>query len=55
MIDMSDPSVFKALPTLLAMVTLALYWFPIRRWMNHWGHFVLARVVTRDRLLVEMR
>ena len=26
------------LPTLLVIFTFAaLYWFPIRRWMNQWG------------------
>ena len=41
-------------PTLLAILTLsALYWFPIRRWMNHWGAIQsdLARVMAGDSLL----
>src|SRR4029450_1622358 len=42
------------LPTLLAILTFsALYWFPIRRWMNQWGTNPsdLARVMTGDSLL----
>jgi hypothetical protein len=41
-------------PTLLAIFTLAaLYWFPIRRWMNQWGatESDLARVMAGDSLL----
>jgi hypothetical protein len=33
------------LPTLLAILTFAaLYWFPIRRWMNQW---VPIRLISR--------
>jgi hypothetical protein len=42
------------LPTLFVMLTLsALYWFPIRRWMNQWGTTPadLARVMAGDSLL----
>lgn len=42
------------LSTLLAIFTLAaLYWFPIRRWMNQWGatQSDLARVMAGDSLL----
>jgi hypothetical protein len=42
--------------TLLVMVALAaLYWFPIRRWMNQWGATPsdLARVMAGDALLPE--
>jgi hypothetical protein len=42
------------LPTLLVILTVAaLYWFPIRRWMNQWGATSsdLARVMTGDSLL----
>jgi hypothetical protein len=41
-------------PTLLALLAAAvLYWFPIRRWMNHWGARPsdLARVMAGDSLL----
>jgi hypothetical protein len=41
-------------PTLLALLAAAaLYWFPIRRWMNHWGAAPsdLARVMAGDSLL----
>jgi hypothetical protein len=41
-------------PTLLAIFTLAaLYWFPIRRWMNQWGatESDLTRVMAGDSLL----
>jgi hypothetical protein len=41
-------------PTLLALLAAAaLYWFPIRRWMNHWGATPsdLARVMAGDSLL----
>ncbi len=40
--------------TLVAIVALAaLYWFPTRRWMNHWGatRSDLARVMAGDSLL----
>jgi hypothetical protein len=40
--------------TLLVILTVAaLYWFPIRRWMNQWGatSSALARVMTGDSLL----
>jgi hypothetical protein len=40
--------------TLLVILTVAaLYWFPIRRWMNQWGATSsdLARVMTGDSLL----
>jgi hypothetical protein len=42
------------LPTLLVILPLAaLYWFPIRRWMNQWGanSSDLARVMAGDTLL----
>jgi hypothetical protein len=42
------------LPTLLVMLTVAaLYWYPIRRWMNQWGATSsdLARVMAGDSLL----
>ena len=38
------------LPTLVVILTCsALYWFPIRRWMNRWGTTPsdLARVMAR--------
>jgi hypothetical protein len=41
-------------PTLLTLLAAAaLYWFPIRRWMNHWGATPsdLARVMAGDSLL----
>jgi hypothetical protein len=41
-------------PTLLALLAaVVLYWFPIRRWMNHWGATPsdLARVMAGDSLL----
>jgi len=44
------------LPILLVILTFgALYWFPIRRWMNQWGATPsdLARVMAGDRLLAE--
>jgi hypothetical protein len=47
---MEDPM----LPTLLVTLTVAaLYWFPIRRWMNQWGATSsdLARVMAGDSLL----
>jgi hypothetical protein len=42
------------LPTLFVMLTVAaLYWFPIRRWMNQWGAAPpdLARVMAGDSFL----
>jgi hypothetical protein len=42
--------------TLVVILTFAaLYWFPIRRWMNQWGATPsdLARVMAGDRLLPE--
>jgi hypothetical protein len=42
-------------PILFAAVTVtALYWFPIRRWMNQWGAMPadLARVMAGDSLIV---
>jgi hypothetical protein len=42
--------------TFLAILTFAaLYWFPIRRWMNQWGATPsdLARVMAGDRLLAD--
>jgi hypothetical protein len=42
--------------TLLVTLTfLALYWFPIRRWMNQWGATAsdLARVMAGDGLLAD--
>jgi hypothetical protein len=42
------------LPTLLVILTFAaLYWFPIRRWMNQWGAKPsdLARAMAGDSLL----
>ena len=42
--------------TLLVMLApLALYWFPIRRWMNQWGATPsdLDRVMAGDGLLVD--
>jgi hypothetical protein len=44
------------LRTLLVILTFAaLYWFPIRRWMNRWGATSsdLARVMSGDSLLPE--
>lgn len=44
------------LPTLVAILTVAaLYWFPIRRWMNQWGatQSDLARVMAGDSLLAD--
>jgi len=44
-------------PTLLVILTFsALYWFPIRRWMNQWGATPsdLARVMAGDSLLPDM-
>jgi hypothetical protein len=44
------------LPTLLVMLTFAaLYWFPIRRWMNQWGARPsdLARAMAGDSLLAD--
>ena len=44
------------LPTVLVVFTLAaLYWFPIRRWMNQWGAAPsdLARLMAGDSLLPE--
>jgi hypothetical protein len=44
------------LATLLVMLAFAaLYWFPIRRWMNQWGASPsdLARVMAGDSLLVD--
>ena len=44
------------LPTFLVMLTFAaLYWFPIRRWMNQWGATPsdLARVMAGDSLLAD--
>jgi hypothetical protein len=37
----------------ILFVIVTLYWFPIRRWMNHWGATStdLARVMAGDRLL----
>ncbi len=43
-------------PTLFAiLLAAALYWFPIRRWMNHWGatQSDLARVMAGDSLLAD--
>ncbi len=42
--------------TLFVIVTFAaLYWFPIRRWMSHWGTTPSdrARVMAGDGLLVD--
>jgi hypothetical protein len=42
------------LPTLVVILSLAaLYWFPIRRWMSHWGTTPsdLSRVMAGDGLL----
>jgi hypothetical protein len=42
------------LPTLLVITVAALYWFPIRRWMNRWGDATpadLARVMAGDSVL----
>ena len=42
------------LPTLFAIaIAAALYWFPVRRWMNRWGATPadLARVMAGDSLL----
>ena len=44
------------LPTVLViLMATALYWFPIRRWMNQWGAAPpdLARVMAGDSLLAE--
>jgi hypothetical protein len=44
------------LPTSLVILTFAaLYWFPIRRWMNQWGATPseLARAMAGDSLLVD--
>jgi len=44
------------IPTLLLMLTLAaLYWFPIRRWMNQWGAIPsdMDRVMAGDSLLAD--
>jgi hypothetical protein len=44
------------LPTVLVILTFAaLYWFPIRRWMNQWGATPsdLARVMAGDSLIPE--
>ena len=44
------------LPTLLVILTFAvLYWFPIRRWMGHWGarSSDLTRVMAGDGLIVD--
>ena len=44
------------LATLLVILALAaLYWFPIRRWMNQWGasRSDLARLMAGDRLLAD--
>jgi hypothetical protein len=44
------------LSTLLVILTIAaLYWFPIRRWMNQWGATSsdLARVMAGDSLLAD--
>ena len=41
-------------PTVLAVLALAaLYWFPIRRWMNQWGATPgdLTRAMAGDSLL----
>jgi len=43
-------------PILLVILILgALYWFPVRRWMNRWGATPsdLARVMRGDSLLVD--
>jgi hypothetical protein len=43
-------------PTFLVILTLAvLYWFPIRRWMSHWGTTPsdLTRVMAGDSLLAD--
>ncbi len=45
------------LRTFLAMLMFAaLYWFPIRRWMNHWGATPpdLMRVMAGDSLLARI-
>jgi hypothetical protein len=44
------------LPTLLVILAFAaLYWFPIRRWMNQWGAAPsdLARVMAGDSLIAD--
>ena len=44
------------LPALFVILTLAaLYWYPIRRWMNRWGATPsdLARVMAGDSLLAD--
>ena len=44
------------LPTLLVVLTFAaLYWFPVRRWMNQWGstRSDLARLMAGDSLLAD--
>src|SRR4030095_15608859 len=44
------------LPTLFVILTFSvLYWFPIRRWMNHWGATSsdVARVMAGDSLLAD--
>jgi hypothetical protein len=44
------------LPTLVVILTfLMLYWFPIRRWMSHWGatRSDLTRSMTGDVLLAD--
>ena len=41
--------------SLIVLAFAALYWFPIRRWMNRWGAspYDLARVMAGDSLLVD--
>jgi hypothetical protein len=43
------------IPTLFVILTLAAYWFPIRRWMSRWGGTPcdLSRVMAGDSLLVD--
>ena len=44
------------LPILLVILTFgALYWFPIRRWMNQWGAMPsdLSRVMAGDSLIID--
>jgi hypothetical protein len=43
-------------PALFVILTfMVLYWFPIRRWMSHWGATPsdVARVMAGDGLLVK--
>jgi hypothetical protein len=44
------------LPTMVVLLTfLALYWFPVRRWMNQWGATPsdVARMMAGDSLLAD--